>query len=93
MVMRKLIGITILSSIVLTGCFEEAPKKEQVHTVAWFLEHQNVMNNTLEKCSNNPGELLKTPSCINAIEARRVVYDRQLSRGLDTFEPGSVWKK
>ncbi len=26
-------------------------------------------------------------------EARRVAYDRQLSRGLDTFTPSSSWKK
>ncbi len=93
--MKKIIVIAIFSGVVLTGCFEETPKekKEEVHTVAWFLEHQDVMNTTLEKCSNNPGELLQTPNCINAIEARRVAYDRQLSRGLDTFTPSSAWKK
>ena len=71
MVMRKLIRIAILSSIVLTGCFEEAPKKEEVHTVDWFMEHQDVMNKTLEKCTNNPGELLKTANCQNAIMAQK----------------------
>ena len=93
--MKRIIVTILLSSIVLTGCFEEAPKekKEEVHTVAWFLEHQDVMNTTLEKCSNNPGELLQTPNCINAIEARRTITDRQLSRGLDTFTPSSAWKK
>ena len=90
--MRKLIGITILSSVVLSGCFEEE-LKEEVHTVAWYLEHKDVMEDTQKKCTNNPGELLHTPNCINAIEARRVAYDRQLSRGLDTFTPSSAWKK
>ena len=81
-----------LISLALTGCFEEAPK-EEVHTVDWFMDHQDVMNNTLEKCSNNPGELLQTPNCVNALEAQRTITDRQLSRGLDTFTPSSAWKK
>ncbi len=91
--MKNKIIYLLLISLALTGCFEETPKKEEVHTVAWFLEHQDVMNTTLEKCSNNPGELLQTPNCINAIEARRTITDRQLSRGLDTFTPSSAWKK
>ncbi len=68
--MKRMIGITILSSVVLTGCFEETPK-EEVHTVDWFIDHQDVMNNTLEKCTNNPGELLKTANCQNAIMAQK----------------------
>lgn len=91
MLMRKLIGITILSSVVLTGCFEETPKKEGVHTVAWFLEHQDVMNITLEKCSNNPGELLQTPNCINALEANNTIEDRQYKAGKFVKSSGIGW--
>ncbi len=71
--MKRIIVTILLSSIVLTGCYEETPKekKEEVHTVAWFLEHQDVMNETLNKCTNNPGELLKTANCQNAIMAQK----------------------
>ena len=83
--MKRIIVTILLSSIVLTGCFEEAPKekKEEVHTVAWFLEHKDVMNKTLEKCNNNPGELLKTPNCQNAYMAD----DKRLKQG--SFVPSS----
>ncbi len=87
--MRKLIGITILSSVVLSGCFEETPKekKEEVHTVAWFLEHKDVMEDTLKKCTNNPGELFTKPNCINASEAR----SKQARAGKFVKSSGTKW--
>ena len=93
--MKNKIIYLFLISLTLTGCFDETPKekKEEVHTVAWFLEHKDVMEDTNKKCSNNPSELLQTPNCVNALEAKRVAYDRQLSRGLDSFTPSSAWKK
>ena len=69
--MKNKIIYLFLISLTLTGCFEEAPKKEEVHTVDWFMEHQDVMNETLKKCTNNPGELLQTPNCQNAIMAQK----------------------
>jgi len=68
--MKNKIVYLFLISLTLTGCFEETPKKEEVHTVAWFLEHKDVMEDTLKKCTNNPGELFTKPNCINASEAR-----------------------
>ena len=83
--MKNKIIFLFLILLALTGCFEETPKekKEEVHTVAWFLEHKDVMNKTLEKCNNNPGELLKTPNCQNAYMAD----DKRLKQG--SFVPSS----
>ncbi len=47
----------------LSGCFDS--EKEEVHTVDWFLNNLSVMDDTLKKCNNNPGELLKTENCQN----------------------------
>ncbi|HFB65983.1 MAG TPA: hypothetical protein ENJ60_10650 [Aeromonadales bacterium] len=88
--MKNKIIYLFLISLVLTGCFEEAPK-EEVHTVDWFLEHQDVMNTTLEKCSNNPGELLQTPNCINALEANNTIEDRQYKAGKFVKSSGIGW--
>ena len=52
----------------LSGCFDS--EKEEVHTVDWFLNNLSVMDDTLKKCNNNPGELLKTENCQNAMYFR-----------------------
>ncbi len=70
--MKKIIGILSLI-ITLTGCFEETPKKEEVHTVDWFQKNKVEMNNTLKRCRDNPGELKNTPNCMNAKQAKHLV--------------------
>lgn len=85
--MKNKIIYLFLISLTLTGCFEERPKKEEVHTVAWFLEHKKAMEDTLKKCTNNPGELLKKPNCINASEAR----SKQARAGKFVKSSGTKW--
>ena len=85
---NKIIYLFLISlTLTLTGCFEEAPKKEEVHTVAWFIEHKEVMEDTLKKCTNNPGELFTNPNCINASEAR----SKQARVGKFVKSSGTKW--
>jgi PBP1b-binding outer membrane lipoprotein LpoB len=57
----------------LAGCGEE------VKTVQWYKEHEVERKAQLEKCKNNPGQLEKTPNCINARAAWNEI-DSELGR-------------
>ncbi|MVT69506.1 EexN family lipoprotein [Bradyrhizobium pachyrhizi] len=65
----------------LTGC-NEADKGQQSKTVGWFLDHRGELAATLQGCSDNPGELEKTPNCINANEARNQVTIKEMEDAL-----------
>ena len=68
----------LLIIFLLNGCFDNSEKtKEEIHTVDWFLNNLSVLDDTLKKCNNNPGELLKTPNCQNAYIAK----EKRLRRG------------
>lgn len=54
----------------LSGCFE---KEEKTYTVDYFLKNRVLLNETHENCLNNPGELSKTPNCMNSRIANRRV--------------------
>ncbi len=69
--MKKIILMAALP-LLLTSCFEEQPQ-EEVHTVDWFMKNPTVLDETMKKCNNNPGELADTPNCKNAI----VAYNRR----------------
>ncbi len=70
--MKKSNLILVLGiSIFLSGCFEE--KTEEVHTVDWFMKNPTVLDETMKKCNNNPGELAETPNCKNAQKAQREI--------------------
>lgn len=49
-----------------TGC-----NAEETRTVEWYLQPENktIWEAKLKECRNNPGELEKTPNCINARKA------------------------
>ncbi|MBT0110607.1 MULTISPECIES: EexN family lipoprotein [Vibrio] len=64
----KSLTLVAMLSIFLTGCFD---KNEEIHNVAWFKLNEVERNTTLEKCSNNPGELKEHPNCINARQAEK----------------------
>ena len=69
--MKKIILMAALP-LLLTGCFEEQ-SQEEVHTVDWYLKHQDVLIKKVDECMNNPGKLADTPNCKNAI----VAYNRR----------------
>jgi hypothetical protein len=50
--------------LLLTGC-SKAPVAE-VKTVDWYKAHSAERSAMLKECANNPGEMAKTPNCINA---------------------------
>ncbi len=65
----------------LTGCNEDDPGR-QTKTVGWFFEHRDELAVTLKACRDNPGELGKTPNCVNAVEARNKVTVQEMKDAL-----------
>jgi hypothetical protein len=65
----------------LTGCNEADPSR-QTKTVGWFFEHRDELSVTLKACRDNPGELAKTPNCVNANEARNKVTVQEMKDAL-----------
>jgi hypothetical protein len=53
----------------LAACKDEA-STEEVLTVDWYKSHDAERDTKIAECKNNPGQLMSTPNCINAIEAR-----------------------
>jgi len=51
----------------LTACGSES--QEKVMTVDYYKQNTEEQNQQVKKCRNNPGELMKTPNCINAVRA------------------------
>lgn len=56
-----------------TGCKES---KEPPKTVEWYMEPGNkqALEERLQMCKNNPGQLKDDPDCINAFEAQRKIF-------------------
>ena len=65
----------------LTGC-NEADKGQPSKTVGWFLDHRDELAATLKGCGDNPGELERTPNCINANEARNQATVQEMEDAL-----------
>ena len=65
---RAIVFSLVLSGVFgLAGCTQEA--LEPVQTVAWYKAHEAERIAMATKCHNNPGQLEKTPNCINAQQA------------------------
>lgn len=62
----SVLNVTLLTvgSIGLAGCGEE-----RIHTVEEYMADAALREAMIARCSNNPGELEKTPNCINARSA------------------------
>ena len=72
--MNKLKLILVAVSLVsLTACFDDKTS-EEVKTKKWYEENQAALAEKVKECSNNPGELMKTPNCINA----KAAYDSSM---------------
>ena len=72
---------SIAVAAALTGC-NDADKGQQAKTVGWFLDHRDELAVALKACSDNPGELAKTPNCINANEARNKITVQEMKDAL-----------
>ena len=53
----------LVTCIALCACTPEPPKAR--YTVNEYLANPQAMNEALERCTKNPGELRKDPDCIN----------------------------
>ena len=60
-------GLVLSAVIGLSGCTKEA--LDPVQTVEWYKQHEAERIAMATKCHNNPGQLEKTPNCINAQQA------------------------
>ena len=65
----------------LAGC-NEANNSQQTKTIGWFLDHRDELAMALKACRDNPGELGKTPNCINANEARNKITIQEMKDAL-----------
>lgn len=61
----------LLCSLAVWGCGQEA--KEETRTVNYYVEQSEVRQQKILECKNNPGELMTTPNCINALAAEKKV--------------------
>jgi hypothetical protein len=61
------IGLLVTCITELCACTPEPPKAR--HTVDEYLANPQAMNEALERCTKNPGELRNDPDCINVQSA------------------------
>ena len=73
--------LVIAVAAALASC-DETDRSHQTKTVGWFLDHRDELAMALKACRDNPGELEKTPNCINANEARNKVTIQEMKDAL-----------
>lgn len=66
--MKRVIIVVLLADLTIAS----APASE-VHSVAWFVAHPDIMRGVLRLCHNNPGEARNNPNCVNAEQAEGTV--------------------
>lgn len=81
--MKTMASILLITATVVSiaGC-NEADTGRQTKTVGWFFDHRDELAVTLKACRDNPGELAKTPNCVNAVEARNKVTVQEMKDAL-----------
>ena len=60
-------GLVLCGVLGIGGCTQDA--LDPVQTVAWYKAYDAERIAMATKCHNNPGQLDKTPNCINAQQA------------------------
>ncbi|WP_280710077.1 EexN family lipoprotein [Bradyrhizobium sp. BR13661] len=73
-------ALLLAFAIALSGC--EETSKTETKTVGWFLDHRNELDTVLNACGENPGELGRTPQCVNANEARNKLTVQEMEDAL-----------
>lgn len=81
--MKTRLAVVLLTgaAAALTGC-NDADEGKQAKTVGWFLDHRDELSLALKTCRDNPGERGKTPDCINANEARKRAFVKEMKDAL-----------
>ena len=65
MTLRKILVATGLAALTLAAC----SPGETPHDVAYYRDHADDRAAQMAKCRNDPGNLGKTPNCLNALRA------------------------
>ncbi|MBR0965719.1 EexN family lipoprotein [Bradyrhizobium elkanii] len=78
---RLAIAFLTVIAAALTGC-NDANEGQQVKTVGWFLDHRDELAVALKACRDNPGERGKRPDCINANEASKKAFVKEMKDAL-----------
>ncbi len=74
--LRSIVFGLVLSGVIgLAGCTKEA--LDPVQTVEWYKQHEAERMAVIQKCTNNPGQLEKTPNCVNARGAADALFRGQ----------------
>jgi hypothetical protein len=89
--------LMVLFIAALAGCGEgdkraksgpSAPSKsgeqsqQPAKTVSWFVEHRADLQATMKACRDNPGDLAKTPDCVNASAAHDKIIVQEMKDAL-----------
>ena len=56
--------------------------QQPAKTVSWFVEHRAEWQATMKACRDNPGDLAKTPDCVNASAARDKIIVQEMKDAL-----------
>lgn len=65
-------GVTLLLGLALSACGDNTPQHQSLQpgqTVEWFLANPEQRAAQLQKCADNPRQLMYTPNCLNARQA------------------------
>ncbi|MCP1975416.1 EexN family lipoprotein [Bradyrhizobium elkanii] len=81
--MKTRLAILLLTgaATALASC-NDADKGQQAKAVGWFLNHRDELTTALKACRDNLGERGKTPDCINANEARKKAFVKEMKDAL-----------
>lgn len=81
--MKTMVSTLLITAaaVSLAGC-NEVDTSRQAKTVGWLFDHRDELAVTLKACRDNPGELGKTPDCVNAVEARNKLTVQEMKDAL-----------
>jgi hypothetical protein len=63
-----------VAAALLLGASAASACAHEVRTVSWFVAHPDAMKVILNMCHDNPGQLYRSPNCMNAEQAKGPVY-------------------
>ena len=62
--------LVAVTTMIVTACSQPDTKlQKSSHTVSWFLKHNEILDQTLKLCSDDPAKYNQEPDCINALHA------------------------
>lgn len=73
---RKITILLVVTATLMLGATGCKETKEPPKTVEWYMEPANkqALEERLQMCKNNPGQLKDDPDCINAFAAQRKIF-------------------